>query len=105
MISTNSAATLLGILLSSGTRSLKILRVWRFGLPKFPSRDTREAKFGGRLSGTVLSINLIHTHIALRSYILVLPMPEIPVFSVCQLLRFNIECRFNVLFCFTKIVL
>lgn len=65
-------------------------RYWEFGALVY--RDFRgEMRFGGRLSGPVLSSNLIlsHTHIALRSYILLLSMSEIPIFKFCSLNIFS----------------
>jgi|AraCvinosormetaG_1042628.scaffolds.fasta_scaffold03736_2 hypothetical protein len=55
------------------------------GVLRFPWREAMEARFGGRLCGPVLSTNLIlsHTHLASKSYILLLSMSEnSPDFSI-----------------------
>ncbi|CAN7109419.1 unnamed protein product [Brassica rapa subsp. narinosa] len=61
-----------GTLSYSETSSLTILRgMWSFGVLRFMWRDAREERFGGSVSGLMLSSNFIlisHTHIPLRSY-------------------------------------
>ncbi|CAN6913640.1 unnamed protein product [Brassica oleracea] len=92
LISANFVATLPGTLSYSGTSSLTILRgMWSYGVLRFLWRDAREERFGGSVSGPMLSSNFIlisHTHIPLRSYMLLLSMSEIHIFII----SFSMEC-------------
>ena len=106
MILANSAATLLATLSSFGTPNLNILRVWSLSLLRFPWKGTRKARFGGRLSGLVLYWEMIpsHTHIALRSYFLLLSIAEISKSFVYSILYIYIFF-FNICLCLSQLLI